>query len=82
MGGKHSHCSHADEQGQGQAVQGTLHPWRAREEGPQLGFMGGTYKYPPLPLHGSEVAGIPEMATVRAGHVTLGKPQDLPEPHL
>lgn len=55
MGGEHGHRGHADKQGQGQAVQGALHPWKAKEEGTQLGFMGGVpITTPPSPpLHGS-----------------------------
>lgn len=38
MGGEHGHRGHTDEQGQGQAVQGALHPCKVREEGSQLGL--------------------------------------------
>lgn len=37
MGGEHGHRGHADEQGEGQAVQGALHPCEATGGGPQLG---------------------------------------------
>lgn len=72
MGGEHGHGGHADEQGQGQAVQGTLHPWKAREEGPQGGFVGGVPPDPP-PLRGSEVTGVAQVDTVTTSCVTLGQ---------
>lgn len=33
MGGEHGHCSHTDEQGKDQAVQGTLYPCKVGEKG-------------------------------------------------
>lgn len=73
MGGEHGHGGHTDEQGQGQAVQGALHPWKARADGPQLGFVGAAPTGPP-PLRGSEVTGVPREDTVTTSCVTLGKP--------
>lgn len=37
MGGEHSHCGHTDEQGEDQAIQGTLHSCKVGEEGAGAG---------------------------------------------
>lgn len=81
MGGEHGHRSHTDEQGEGQAVQGTLHPCKVREEGLQLSCAGGAPTTSPHP-HGSEVTGVTQMGTETASCVTLGKPLDLSEPQF
>lgn len=79
MGGEYGHCSHADEQGEGQAVQGALHPCKVRGEGPQLGCVGGVPTTSPHP-HGSEIAEVPQMGTVTASCATPRKPLDFSEP--
>ena len=63
MGGEHGHGSHADEQGEGQAIQGALHPCKGRGGPSDALCRQGTHSPSP---HGSKVAGVTQMGTVTA----------------
>ena len=55
VGGEHGHRSHADEQGEGQAMQGALHPWEGEERALSWAAPWGTRS--PLALMGQRYWG-------------------------
>lgn len=77
MGGEHGHRSHADEQGEGQAVQGALHPWKGEEGALSWAAPGAPTVPSPSWTRGT---GVMQTGTVTASCATLGEPLDFSEP--
>lgn len=70
--GEHSHRGHTDEQGEGQAIQGALHPCNVEQRGLSRPGRAGCLQTPQT--HCSEVTGATQMGTVTASCVTLDEP--------